>query len=94
MRYVLTVLLLIDLFNFNNCGLRQDVLHLLKLKYGENPIHWDISGDIVLELYASKSFRTWSVIITHQDNLQSSCIIAHGRGRNSLPFKYSHGEDT
>ena len=94
MKYTVIALLLINLFNFNNCGLRQEIIYLLKSEFRESPINWDISDSTILELYASKNFRTWSIIITNQDNLQLSCIIAYGRGKHSLPFTYNHGEDT
>ena len=94
MKYIVIALLLINLFNFNNCGLRQEVIHILKSGFGENPIDWGISDDIILELYASNGFITWSIIITNQNDLQLSCIIAYGRGKHSLPFRYNHGEYT
>ena len=70
------------------CAPREQVAQALAINHGEEPVSGGIHGGAaLLEVFVSKSEKTWSIIITQADG--TSCIVAAGTDwidRNLLPL--------
>lgn len=61
-----------------------EIAKVLSKKYGESPVAFGVqSNGNLLQVYASKDGRTWSVVVTSPSG--TSCIVAAGENWEKAP---------
>ncbi len=67
------------------CLNRDELVNELWDDYGEIPKRWIFDDGILMEVYASSYYYTWTIIVTGDPN-EVSCIIEFGQGKSNLPY--------
>lgn len=71
------------------CGERGNVLSTLATRYQEFPVHMGLtSSGAMLEIVATESGSTWSIIVTGRDGV--TCLVS--AGENWRPVDFLPGE--